>query len=96
MYLVGVYLSGIKSYPYKNLGIYRTLRKYVANMKRLLLVVLEFKVIVGLLTKPKSLKGQFSDQKYLRRTMESKLEGTVNYLQFVDCTFDAAKRNEES
>ena len=27
--------------------------------------------------------------------MESKLEGTVNYLQFVDCTLDAAKENEE-
>ena len=28
--------------------------------------------------------------------MESKLEGTVNYLQFVDYTLDAAKQNEES
>ena len=28
--------------------------------------------------------------------MESKLEGTVNYLQFVDCTLDAAKQIEES
>ena len=27
--------------------------------------------------------------------MESKLYGTVNYLQFVDCTIDAAKQNEE-
>ena len=27
--------------------------------------------------------------------MESKLEGKVNYLQFVDCTLDAAKQNEE-
>ena len=27
--------------------------------------------------------------------MESKLEGTVTYLQFVDCTLDAAKQNEE-
>ena len=27
--------------------------------------------------------------------MESKLEGAVNYLQFVDCTLDAAKQNEE-
>ena len=27
--------------------------------------------------------------------MESKLEGTVNYLQFVYCTLDAAKQNEE-
>ena len=27
--------------------------------------------------------------------MESKLEGTLNYLQFVDCSFDAAKENEE-
>ena len=27
--------------------------------------------------------------------MESKLEGTVNYLQFVDCTVYAAKQNEE-
>ena len=27
--------------------------------------------------------------------MESKLEGTVNYLQFVDCTLDAAKQKEE-
>ena len=27
--------------------------------------------------------------------MESKLEGTVNYLQFVDCTPDAAKQNEK-
>ena len=27
--------------------------------------------------------------------MESKLEGTVNYLQFIDCILDAAKRNEE-
>ena len=25
--------------------------------------------------------------------MESKLECTVNYLQFVDCTLDAAKQN---
>ena len=25
--------------------------------------------------------------------MESKLEGSVNYLQFVDCTLDAAKQN---
>ena len=30
-----------------------------------------------------------------RRTTESKLEGTVNYFQFVDCTLDAAKQNEE-
>ena len=28
--------------------------------------------------------------------MESELEGTVNYLQFVDCTLDAAKQNEET
>ena len=28
--------------------------------------------------------------------MESKLKGTVTYLQFVDCTLDAAKQNEES
>ena len=28
--------------------------------------------------------------------MEIKLEGTVNYLQFVDCTLDAAKENEEA
>ena len=27
--------------------------------------------------------------------MERKLEGTVNYLQFVECTLDAAKKNEE-
>ena len=27
--------------------------------------------------------------------MESKLEGTVTYLQFVGCTLDAAKQNEE-
>ena len=27
--------------------------------------------------------------------MESKLEDTVNYLQFVDCSLDAAKENEE-
>ena len=27
--------------------------------------------------------------------MESKLEDTVNYLQFIDCTFDAKKQNEE-
>ena len=27
--------------------------------------------------------------------MESKLEGTVNFLRFVDCTLDAAKQNEE-
>ena len=27
--------------------------------------------------------------------MESKPERTVNYLQFVDCTLDAAKQNEE-
>ena len=27
--------------------------------------------------------------------MESKREGTVNYLRFVDCTLDAAKLNEE-
>ena len=27
--------------------------------------------------------------------MESKLEDTVTYLQIVDCTLDAAKRNEE-
>ena len=27
--------------------------------------------------------------------MESKLEGTINYLQFVDCTPGAAKENEE-
>ena len=27
--------------------------------------------------------------------MESKLESTVNYLQFIDCTFDAPKQNEE-
>ena len=26
--------------------------------------------------------------------MESKLEGTVNYLQFVDCTLGTAKQNE--
>ena len=28
--------------------------------------------------------------------MERKLEGTVTYLQFVDCTRDTAKQNEES
>ena len=27
--------------------------------------------------------------------MESKLEGTVTYQQFVACTLDAAKQNEE-
>ena len=27
--------------------------------------------------------------------MESKLESTVNYVQFVDCTLDAAKQNKE-
>ena len=27
--------------------------------------------------------------------MKSKLDGTVNYLQFVDCTLDSAKQNEE-
>ena len=27
--------------------------------------------------------------------MESKLEGTINYLQFVDCTLDAANQNED-
>ena len=27
--------------------------------------------------------------------MKSKLEGTVNYLKFVDYTLDAAKHNEE-
>ena len=27
--------------------------------------------------------------------MESKLEGTVNYLQFIDSTLDAAKQTEE-
>ena len=27
--------------------------------------------------------------------MESKLESTVNYLQFVDCTLDAEKQNEK-
>ena len=27
--------------------------------------------------------------------MKSKLEGTVNYLRFVDFTLDAAKQNEE-
>ena len=27
--------------------------------------------------------------------MESKVKGTVNYFQFVDCTLDAAKQNEE-
>ena len=28
--------------------------------------------------------------------MKSKLEGTVHYLQFVECTLDAAKENEET
>ena len=28
--------------------------------------------------------------------MESKLECTVNYLQFVDCTLDATKQNQET
>ena len=27
--------------------------------------------------------------------MESKLEDTVTYLQFIDCTLDAAKQNEK-
>ena len=27
--------------------------------------------------------------------MESKLEGTVTYIQLVDCTLDAAMKNEE-
>ena len=36
-------------------------------------------------------KRQFSDRKQIWRTMESKLEGTVNYLQFFEWTFDAAK-----
>ena len=27
--------------------------------------------------------------------MESKLRGTVNYLQFFDCALDAAKQNKE-
>ena len=40
-------------------------------------------------------KDEFSDWKYIRRTMESKLEGTVNSLQFVDCTLEAAKLNGE-
>ena len=31
----------------------------------------------------------------MRRTMESMREGSVNYLQFVDCTLDAAKQKEE-
>ena len=40
-------------------------------------------------------KDQFSDQKYIRRAMESKLESMVNYLQFFECTLGAAKQNEE-
>ena len=28
--------------------------------------------------------------------MENKVEGTVNHLEFVDCTLDAAMQNEES
>ena len=28
--------------------------------------------------------------------MKTKRKDTVNYLQFVDCTLDAAKQNEES
>ena len=28
--------------------------------------------------------------------MESKRKGTVNYFQFVDCTLNVAKQNEES
>ena len=27
--------------------------------------------------------------------MESKLEGTVNYIKFIDCIHDAVKQNEE-
>ena len=27
--------------------------------------------------------------------MESKLQGTVNYFQFADCIFDAARQNED-
>ena len=29
-----------------------------------------------------------------KKALESKLEGTVNYRQFVACTLDAAKQNE--
>ena len=40
-------------------------------------------------------KGQFSERKLIRRTMESTPERAVNYLQFIDCTLDATKQNEE-
>ena len=55
-------------------------------------LLLMFRETVCLLTNSKS---QFNDRKYIRITMKSKLEGTVNYLLFIDSVFDYAKQNEE-
>ena len=55
------------------------------NEEWLLLLLWEFQETAGLLTNP---KRSIQWQRINRRTMESKLEGTVNYLQFVDCSID--------
>ena len=63
-------------------------QEWVLLKELILFLLLEFKQTVVFL---RSQKGQFSDRKEIRRTMESKLEGTVNYLELVDCTPDAEK-----
>ena len=40
-------------------------------------------------------KDHFSDRIYIIRSLESKLEDTVNSFQYVDFALDAAKQNEE-
>ena len=57
----------------------------------IIIILLEFKKQFASL---RSQKSQFSDQKIFRITIESKLE-VVNYLQFVYCTQDTTKQNEE-
>ena len=43
----------------------------------------------------RSQKDKFSDRKEINRTMESNLEGTINYPQIRYCTLDAAKQNKK-
>ena len=58
----------------------------------LLLSVIELKETVRPLTKTKKSIQQLKTNK---KNYE-KLEGTVNYLNFVECIFDAAKQSEGS
>ena len=40
-------------------------------------------------------KAEFSDRKINQKKYEKEAQSAVNYLQFVVCTLNAAKQNEE-